>query len=193
MNDALYFNGRYGIVDPFYRHIWLNTYDEELAHKIRKVFQSKVSTVVFDLTQFKNYSDTAIDSDVCLDWKISPSPYSSPLVGGNHGNPDFEKTQTTHTSDFLVNEPNHSHLPITLQKDLQKQMMIYHRLYSRISPFKIFSRIDKNLLTDVDKIFQENLQVTDIKKTLYHFANTISEPSFSLAWTILCEIESLYE
>ena len=65
-----YSTGRYGLIDSFYRHVWLNLPDESMAHRIRKVFWSKSTMIVFDLTCFDNYSDTTVDSDVSLDWKI---------------------------------------------------------------------------------------------------------------------------
>jgi hypothetical protein len=104
----------------------------------------------------------------------------------------LRRDNSTHSSDFLINEPNHSHLPKDLQKDLQKQMIIYHRLFSRISPPQMMNRIDKSLFAEIDKIFQEELFAKDIKEKLYQFVENISEPSFALAWTILCETENLY-
>lgn len=187
----MYSTGRYGIVDPFYRHIWLNVHDEKIAHKIRKLFWAKAPAIVFDLTQFKNYTESTVDSDVSLNWKIPEAPYSSHLVGGTATKKEFETTQTTYCSDILINEANHSHLPMDRQVDVQQQMLLYYNMMWRIIHPAI--KFDEHLLKEFDQIFQKELFLKDIKEKLYQLANTVNESSFGLAWIILDETGRLYE
>jgi hypothetical protein len=172
MNELnLYCSGRYALIDTFYRHIWLTVDDENAAHQIKKIFWGKVPTIVFDLTQFENYSDGLIDTDVCLDWLIEPAEYSSPLMAPSLTNPVYNDTQTTYSSSMLLNTPNKCPLPRSRQKDLQQEMILYFKFFPLLS-IKLehnISDTEKLFISRIDKIFQTELNISDIKEQIFQF------------------------
>jgi len=198
MEKVLYCTGRYGVVDAFRRQIWVNVYHEGLAHAIRKLFWAKVPTTVFDLSQFKNYSDSTVDSECSLNWKIPQAPFSSYMLAPSVHNNDFSETQTTYHSNLLVNEPSHSRIPMELQQDLQQQMILYFNIMIQALPFQEsmthpdhcekFNRI----LDQLNQIFRTELSVAVIRKKLYDLANSSDRNTYELPWIILKELDCLY-
>lgn len=192
MSTRLYSTGRYGVVDPFYRHIWINLWDEEIAHMIREVFWSKTTSLVFDLEQFSNFTESTVDSDVCLDWKIPLGPVKSKINNIAVHWPHVKDTQSEYFSNVLINEPNHSHLPRTQLVDLQQQMLLYCSLVNRYKQIW-HHEIDPTDLTSVNQVFQKNLNLENIKTGLYKLTDSIPENKFSISWAILSELDCLYE
>ena len=179
----LYCTGKYGLVDPYYRHVWLNIQEENIAHCIREIFWAKCPMIVFDLSQFNNYTITTIDSDVSLDWKIGPADYSSPLLSASLSNPTFKNTQTQYSCTILLNEPNHSRLPIERQKELQYQLMLYYyiirMIYKDHNSFDAIVNDNKEWFDEFNKIFQTEICNNSFKEQLYQFAIKFSNTRYS--------------
>ena len=171
-----YSTGRYGLIDSFYRHVWLNLPDESMAHRIRKVFWSKSTMIVFDLTCFDNYSDTTVDSDVSLDWKIQLDQHNSTLIGASTHKIIFDQTQMQYSSTQLVNETNHCPVPLARQKELQLQMM----LYIHVAQGFLWDKnkiVDHTLLDKIDEIFQSEIHIAGIKEKLFNYAVQFTDPA----------------
>jgi hypothetical protein len=175
MTKTFYLTGIYGLVDTYYRHVWLNIQEEDVAHYIRKIFRAKAHTTVFDLSQFDNYNDNTVDSECSLNWKISPHDYTSPLLVGSLTNSVFNQTQTQHPCNKLINEANHSPIPMEDQLDLQYQMMLYKKFISLITNNN-YTNLDKTIISNqeffdsVNEIFQANLYSNVIEEQLYQLA-----------------------
>ena len=175
MIKNLYCTGKYGLVDPYYRHIWLNVQNENIAHCIRETFWAKAPMIVFDLSQFDNYADNTVDSDVSLNWKIFPTDYNSPLLKASLSNTTFKKTQTQYSCTTLLNETNHSPLAIEKQKDLQYQLMLYNQVITNIvyvnsDSFDVMVNSNKEWFDKLNKIFQTKLYSAIIEEQVYQFA-----------------------
>lgn len=170
MIDNLYSTGKFGIVDPYYRHIWLNIDNESIAHKIRLVFWCKTPSIIFDLSQFDNYADNIVDSEVSLDWKIETCDYNSFLLSASTSCEQFKKTQTHYSSKKLINEPNHSPLPRELQIELQYQMLIYYIILLYIVNRNCIDISNNHVINKIDKIFQSNISTDSICTELYQLA-----------------------
>ena len=122
--------GKYALVDSYYFNIWFVVDDEQLAHTLRLIFWSKIQTIVFDLSTFDNYTDTLIDTDVCLDWKVTRgSDNNDPLLHVALLNQDFLKTNTSDNNDRkLINVSTTSVLGADRRRDIQKQIYHYRQL-----------------------------------------------------------------
>lgn len=175
-----YSTGRYGLIDSFYRHVWLNLSDESMAHRIRKIFWSKSTMLVFDLTCFDNYTDTTVDSDVSLDWKIQVDKHNSLLIGASVNKIIFDQTQLQYSSTKLVNETNHCPVPLVRQKELQLQMMLYiyiSNMFTHIHVLQKTNLDDSTWLDKIDEIFQSEIHMTKIKEKLFNHAVLFSDPA----------------
>ena len=175
-----YSTGRYGLIDSFYRHVWLNLTDESLAHRIRKVFWSKSTMIVFDLTCFDNYSDTTVDSDVSLDWKIQTDNHNSMLIGAAVNKIIFDQTQVQYSSTKLVNETNHCPVPLARQKELQLQMMLYIHIFNMLTHIHLSHKTNlaqRTLLDKIDEIFQSEIHIAGIKEKLFNHAVLFTDPA----------------
>lgn len=191
MINRFYSTGRYAIVDPYYRHIWLNIDNELIAHKIRLIFWCKTPGIVFDLSQFDNYNNTIVDSEVSLDWKIEPCDYNSFLLSASPSREQFKKTQTQYFSKKLVNEPNHSTLPKNLQLDLQHQMLMYYTLMLYIVNTQQVDISNNHVITKIDKIFQTEILIDNIYEELHQLA--IKFDNLLISSIILKLLNRLYE
>jgi hypothetical protein len=192
MSNQNYSTGRYGVVDVFYRNIWMNHEDESIAHSVRKAFESKAGLAVYDLSIFDNFSEDppSIDSDCCLEWQIDIESNSSVTkiskVAGV-----LDKTQTHHSVNILVNLPATSLLSLDRQKELQKQMMLYahilketdlHRLLDKkkikelqdrllLDPTVDYTQLQFDFYQKLDKIFAKELFINDINYQLRQLAD----------------------
>jgi len=191
MMENLYSSGKFGIVDPYYRHIWLKIDNETIAHKIRLVFWCKTPSIVFDLSQFDNYSDTTVDSDVSLNWKIEPCAYDSFLLSASPSRIQFKKTQTQYSSKKLINEPNHSSLPENRRLDLQYQMLMYYTIMLYIVNTERIDITNNNVIDKVDKIFQHEISNDKIHEELYQLS--IKFDNILISRVILKLLNRLYE
>jgi hypothetical protein len=155
-----YSTGRYGLVDTFHRNIWLNVDNEELAHRIKKTFVSKVRLSVFDLSIFSNYSDQMIDSECCLHWCLPISisgqlsivqPFISPIVN---------VTQTTYPENQLVEEELEGLYTTQQRLDLQNQLLFYKKIIECLPSNSI-------LLPAINKVFLIELDTDMIENQLH--------------------------
>lgn len=180
-NIKTYSTGRYGIVDLYYRHIWLNCQNETIAHEISRVFWSKATSVVFDLSWFDNYSDQQVDSSVSLNWKIPVcSDLSSMMLKMSLRNPFLLKTYTEYESKLLVNEPNHCNLTHQQQLELQNQMMLLISIFecTRLHCPEYSTPERESMLIDLRNIFSTEIRTDIIRDQLCDLASTyVSAPN----------------
>jgi hypothetical protein len=174
-----YSNGRYALVDAHYRTIWFVLANELVAHAIRKIFLSKITLLVFDLTAFKNFdADTnTVDTDVCLDWQVgSTKNYLLAIHQLSLG--PFNQTQTDYSHDsMLINQSAETLLTRAQQLELQDQIFLYLRIYQNMNTIaegaSIFSsntRAKEKLLPQIDQIFLVELSIKDIENCLRRLA-----------------------
>lgn len=165
-----YTTGRYGLIDVFYRHIWINHWSEGMAHFVSRAFWSKASTVVYDLSWFENYSDQSIDYNVCLDWKIPVcQDWRTPVVRLSFKNQKLFNTQTTYESRHLINEPNGCNLDPSQLRELQSQMLL---LFSVLECLYYPHIKEPDLLDELVQIFATEIRTKDIYDRLYDMAST---------------------
>ena len=201
-----YSTGRYALVDVYYRNIWLNLTDEMVAHEIRTAFLSKAGMIVYDLTYFKNWTESTVDSDCCLGWKI-PLTTNENATALTLSNRSMFETQKQHISDLLINEPAMSLLTCNRQIELQHQMMLYKKLLEETKLLKDLPLEDswwradyhsdpntlrKELLTELHNIFATEIHIEELEKELYQYAKSISNKDFSVSSIILKNINRIY-
>ena len=159
-----YCNGPYALVDANYRRIWLNIEDEICAHKIRKIFLSKLSVFIVDLRCYDNH--TMINSGNCLEWTV-PHTRNSRLritsvraVPTKHSYVEFiSLTHVNYSSGKLIKAPVISVLGDDRILDLQNQIFLYNLIIS--------NAISCNLeMHEIDNIFLQEIDTTVIKKEL---------------------------
>jgi hypothetical protein len=190
----LFSNGRYALVDLYHRNVWINTYSEKIAHEVKQTFWSKASTVVFDLTCFKNYTEHLIDSEVALMWRISCADLLSPLTSISLANRELEKTQVSYTTELLINEPSSSLLEKHRQHDLQQQMLFYVFLLKKINwENTIISDGDIELFRSIRQIFQTELELECITKKIIKVSGVSISGPRCLATQILSVLNAQYE
>jgi hypothetical protein len=194
-----YYSGKYALVDKKRRNIWLNLDNESLAHDICRVFVSKLSLFVFDLTIFNNYNDQLIDSECCLDWQIPPLDRVE-LVSSSVFEYDALPTVTHHPNPVLVNQPSDSLLEPNRQKELQEQIMLYIQLrgladqdallpMQRYDPRPVLS----NYLHMLDQCFMTEIHVEDIKSQLINQCQQCLDSDHALNFHVLSFFNRLYE
>jgi hypothetical protein len=200
--------GRYALVDIFYKNIWLNISDENIAHQIRKTFLSKVGLVVYDLEFFKNWRETppTLDSDCCLNWKLSAST-NERLVDQNLSNLTLSKTQRWHESDLLINQPAKTLLTVDRQLELQSQMILYKDLLQKTNLHITIPNSDKlsqltdpvkqedlrkQLFEEIEIIFCTEIHMESLEEKLYEFVNRNIDEDPKTSITILGQINRTY-
>lgn len=198
MNDVLYSKGLYAIVDSFYQHIWLTVDDEKVAHYIRKTFQGKAQTWVFDLDTFENYTPTLIDSNNSLDWRVTIPEYDSPYAFANLMNNKFDITQIKQSENILEFALNKCPLPTKRQKDLQDQMILYSIFLKKLIVSYGQHRIkvietDSTFFIEFNKIFQTELDTDTIKENVYQLAINSFNTNCLSSFIILSLLDRRYE
>ncbi len=193
--DAFFSSGQYALIDLYYKNVWINVNDENIAHEIRQVFWPKAVTVVFDLTCFSNYTKTLIDSDVALNWSVETcTDLLSPLTAISFVNPVLTQTQKTYTSKMLINHADNTLLSKTRQKDLQNQMLFYAWFLRQIGWNNTeYNDADKKLFLSVRQIVQTEIHLESIKKELIKLAGTSITGPICMATKILRCLNSLYD
>lgn len=181
-----YSTGRYGLVDLFYRHIWLNHWNEQDMHFVSRAFWPKAATVVFDLECFENFNESTVDTDVSLNWKIPVcQDWKSHLTRLSLKNMGLFATQTEYESLQLINEPTACNLTHQRQLDLQNQMLLLLSILDCIEYRKNFLDPDpatQKLLHDLKQIFLTEIDTDFIHEKLYELASAnISGPNDSYA------------
>lgn len=160
--------GRFALVDAHFRNIWLNLDDQDRAHAIRNVFRGKLSSLVCDLSVFKNFEEVQhkITSHTCLDWQLPPTNNTS-LITPTLSNPVFDQTQTLYClpDANLINEPAKSLLSQNRQLELQDQMLLYNRILELSDMFDSTSAESVEFIDQINKIFSVEI----------HFANIVEQ------------------
>jgi len=173
-NIRTYSTGRYGLVDLYYRHIWLNHWNEAIVHQVSRAFWTKATTVVFDLAWFDNYSDQDIDTAVSLNWKIPVcNNLESLMLKLSLKNTVLFNTQTEYESKMLLNEPTACNLSPVQQSELQNQMLllvsVLESTYLHESRYSTAER--ELLLNDIRNIFLTEIRLNAIHEQLYNLAS----------------------
>lgn len=190
-----YSTGRYGLVDLYYRHIWLNHWDESIAHQVSRAFWTKATTLVFDLSWFDNYSDQTVDTSVSLNWKIPVcTNLESLMLKLSLKNTVLFNTQTQYESKMLLNEPTTCNLTPEQQLDLQQQMLlmvsVLESTYLHCNEYSTPQR--EAMLIDIRNIFLTEIRLDDIHKQLYELACTHIESPNDASANILKLLGRLY-
>lgn len=181
-----YSTGRYGLVDMFYRHIWINHWNEQDMHFVSRAFWPKATTIVFDLECFENFSESTVDTNVSLNWKIQVcQDWRSHLTRMSLKNVGLFSTQTEYESLQLINEPTACNLTYQRQRDLQNQMLLLLSVLDCIEYRKNFLHPDlvtQTLLDNLKQIFLTEIDTDLIHEKLYRLASAgISGPNDSYA------------
>jgi hypothetical protein len=175
-----YSTGRYGIVDLYYRHIWINHWNEAVVHEVHKAFWSKATTAVFDLAWFDNYTDQTVDSTVSLNWKIPTCQNLESLtLKLSLKNDVLFNTQTEYESKLLLNEPTQCNLTPACQHELQNQMLLLISVIEYTFLWQPEHRTTQRelLLLDIRNIFLTEIDTAIICEKLYELATArISAP-----------------
>ena len=169
MTNDFFSTGRYALVDVLYKNIWFNTYDKDICHRIKQVFSSKIQTSVFDLATFPDYSDTLIDSSVCLNWQIIDVDTVPLNIALKNNRTQSETHQASILNSQLVNAPNEYPLSENRRRELQYQIYCYHHI---IEKFKYIQSTDIgiDIIARLDKIFQVEIHIDTIKDKIYPLA-----------------------
>ena len=189
-NSRYFFYGspaKYALVGQEDQHIWLVLNSLELAKFISLAFESKITTVIFDLTTFENYTPELIDNSVCFNWKVPINVLhdTSVLVTDNE-----QIKSTVYTGSEMQLKEIFDHdillLPANRCQELQQQLMC---IYSICKKFNT----DRSLLNQIKEIVGTNLELEQIELELYNLANTILAASPIQGKIILAEIGRFYE
>jgi hypothetical protein len=157
---------KYALVGREDRHIWLVLEDKlELAHFICHAFNSKITTDVFDLTTFENFSPNLVDNSVCFNWQVPFTAWNNINVLGKQKSP----TVYLGTHSQLENTVDHDifRLSPDLCQELQTQLMLIHQIctntyWPELLPF-----------ARIQKIIEVNLDLVQMESALYDLANEI--------------------
>ena len=194
-----YHTGTYGLIDVAHRGIWINIHDEQVAHQIKKVFNSKLTLLVVDLSTFVNYSDSLIDSEVCLNWTV---PHTENLILSTHSlnyNNFFTKVQSDYNlTDPLINEPPRLLLSKDCMLELQDQIFLYIILAQICNRYLKSKGVDhstylENFIKEHDQIFLTELTISDIEKQLSELCNKYMLVVPNFVSKILLALGKLYE
>ena len=141
------------------------------------VFWSKIQTIVFDLSTFDNYTDTLVDTDVCLDWKVTRgSNNNDALLHVALLNQDFLKTKTSDDNDRkLINVSTTSLLEADRRREIQKQIYYYCQLTDKF--FKQHRLLKDSSIEESTKVhWRELFEAID-----FSFQSELDLPSIQLS------------
>jgi hypothetical protein len=162
--------GRFAIVDAYFRNILINIDSESRALAIRDVFRGKLSSLVCDLSVFKNFEEVQhkITSHTCLSWQLPPTNNVS-LITPTLTNPVFDQTQTFYCvpDTELFNAPAKSLLSQNRQLELQDQMLLYNRILELIEMTNFDSAEFVEFTDQITKIFLVEIYFDDIVEQLW--------------------------
>ena len=189
-NSRYFFYGSpatYALVGQEDQHIWLVLNNLELAKFISQAFESKITTVIFDLTTFENYTPELIDNSVCFNWKVPINVLydTSVLVTDNK---QIKSTVYTGLGMQLKSMVDHDILllPANRCQDLQQQLMCVHNICEKLTG-------DKSIFTQIKEIVVTNLELEKIELELYNLANKVIAAYPHHGKIILAEIGRFYE
>jgi len=139
------------LIDANTRRIWAVVENEEMAHKIRAVFISKLSLFVV-----KMFVD--IDNNECLDWKIEKTDYVPQMTHfvrfcSSFGDANPQKTIKKYGSNKIIKEATKTTLSRERIEELQKQILLYQELYQTMGD-------------SIDEVFSIELNIDHITKQL---------------------------
>lgn len=205
----IFYTGRYGLVDLYYRHIWINIPNEKIAHAVRLAFGGHAKCAVWDLVTFENYSDQTVDSDVCLNWKVGHT--ADAAITNFNVITDFKllETQTQCLNNLLINEPSRCLLTAERKQELQKMMLLYARILERTSLHNIADYLnmewtnfcfpgddvfgpDRNFFNKMNQLFSSEIHLEKIETALAHLCYDYFAELPVIASDILVILEKLY-
>ena len=197
--DQLYSTGRYGVVDIFHRRIWVNNWSESMAHDIRRVFRTHVSTIVVDLKCFDNFSDELVDSDVSLNWQIPHMRHDDRALVIRVKNPVHDTT-INYLSGQLCNTRAVTLLQDQQAKDLQRMMLFYLYIKSLfLDPDHTLIQSDDSIkqkkitfLDTIDSIFRTEINLEKIKAKIQDSIEAQMDDCFDYSSRILRAMGRLY-
>jgi len=197
--DELYSTGRYGVVDILHRRIWVNTWSESLAHDIRRVFRTHVSTMVVDLRCFDNFNDELVDSNVSLNWQIPHMQHDDRALRISCKNPVHDTT-INYLSGHLTNSQAITLLRDQQAKDLQQIMLFYRYLKSYIfDPDDTILQSDDSIKQKkicyhekIDDIFRAEINLEKVKGKIQDFAETQFDDCFDYSSRVMLAMRRLY-
>lgn len=197
----------YALVGIHDRRIWLVIPDEEMAHRLREVFSSKLALVVVNLKSFKNYSENQVDNTVCLNWEVPRDEFLKGKITKNIDTPIYNTTYNATGEIELSNTNTYEQiglLTLEQQQDLQCQMMLYAFLYPRIFhgnvQYPAFSlelvetELDTKSKERFNRAFGFGLILPDVEEEIFQAALDIVEtsPSGTLRYAWGCSILQMY-
>lgn len=174
-------HGKYALVDVLHRNIWLTVYNETTAHVLKKIFVSKLTLVIYDLSSFQLYTEQLIDNSVCLDWQIT--------LGVNFLDEDQMLTPT-HTNQYnhqLINLAADTNLSKVRQQELQYQLILCNNILSRARGLSL------EFKEDIANIFLTEIDNKVINDKLYELANRWMSKQFPAASDLLFYLNQFYE
>jgi hypothetical protein len=192
MTFDFFSTGRYALVDVFYRHIWFNTYNLDICHSIRRVFEPNIGMLVFDLESFPGYHSELIDSTVCLNWQI----VNNDMERIKHLLKDKNITDNTHryTDDNfrLINVPADYPLPAIRCKEIQYQIYVYKNFSEQFE--NTTDPVNASIImSELGKIFQSEIHMDTIESKVYRLAEEYLNISPLLSGKILTFLNKNYE
>jgi hypothetical protein len=186
MITKFFSNGRYALVDAYYRNIWYNTYNEAVCHKIQQIFWAKMPMLVYDLSTVDQYHEGLIDTLCCLDWQLQEVPWRPMKIGLN-----VKGRDQTHQGGQLVNVETKYPLSKERQYDLQKQMHLYKTIMDQTH--KKLTHNDDMFISKIELIFQTEIRFDDIDQELFLLASHHANNTAWLSGVILTQLDRHYE
>lgn len=179
---------KYALVGREDQHIWLVTDNLELAQFISLLFESKITTVVYDLTTFENYTPELIDNSICFNWQI-PSNVLANISVLDTRDKQINSMLYNGKELELKNIINHDILLLSVDccQELQQQLMCLHIICQRVN---LDSLVISNRLKEIVSC---NLELEQIELKLYNLANELMTTEPSSAISILQTLDRLYE
>ena len=146
-----YSNGPHGLVDVLTGKIWVMYHDVDILTMAQKTFFGKLTTVLYQIDNFKNYDSNLIDNYVCQNWVV-PVRNLNHFYLGDKGS--LREKLKSDDDRFLVNKITTSKLTIEQMCELQDQLMLYIRIL----------QIDASddIIDDMSNIFSVELDINII-------------------------------
>ena len=150
-----YSSGPHGLVDVLTGKIWVMYHDVDILTMAQKTFFGKLTTVLCQIDNFKNYDSNLIDNHVCQNWVV-PVRNLNNFYLGNNGS--LREKPESDDDRFLVNKITTSKLTIEQMYELQDQLMLYIRIL----------QIDASddIIDDMSNIFSVEFDINVIEKKL---------------------------
>lgn len=166
--------GQYALVDAFYRNIWFTNDDEQLVHRIKKIFAAKLNALVIDLSVFENFDVAShhISSTNSLHWHI-PRTNSDPVVRLNVNSPAWKTTVKQYQAidhPILSVRSFHSLLAEDRAYELHDQILLYFHVTKLCHNTQSNSHTFQDFQSSLDEIFQTEISLLEIELKLADLA-----------------------